>query len=938
LPPRFIYVDANAEELLDGFIAVFPELAIESRDTIERLSAFARGEDGGFTAWIADEFQRIKLERDDLLRQIQKSENENKRIRKQTPPPQDLEERLDELRLERKSLRELVKEIERKDVLGFLTEHGILPNYAFPEEGIHLKSVIYRRLRGSDTEEPTTTVYEYARSASAGLSDFAPPSRFYAEGRQVRIDEINLDLSEIELWRVCPACTFMERVLGDEVEKPCPSCGSDAWRDNSQKREFIRLRQVVAVTDARRARIGDDSDEREIRFFDRSLFPSFHKDAVEEAYQLADAPLPFGFEYIRQCNFREINFGEPREGQGSFRAAGRDAHGGGFQICRHCGKLQGIRRRPGESSHKPRCPAHDSTEPDSFQSISYLYREFPSEAIRILMPISALDADKGVQSFVSGLNLGLRLHFEGKVDHLRTVLLEASEGIVTRRYLYLYDSVPGGTGYLKQLMTRPDDFRAIFERALRHMQRCGCNSDATKDGCYRCVYAYREASRMAKTSRNHAVAMFTDIISHWPSLQTVGSVGDIKGNALLESELEAMFVSRLEHMAQDCGGTFRAITIDGKKGYFIKLGKDAPAWEVEPQVWLNERFMMPVKTRADFLLRPKAAGQDVKPVAIYVDGWETHQDRIASDMEKRLAAMRTGQCLVWSLSYYDLSNEFSTNPVDRTAHLWQPFEGLEMNYDRYFPDIDCSQARRLAAAPLARVLQEFLTRPDAALWKALPGILSLSTLLSPTSNKSPESIRDRVKQAGGEALLDHLEELGDDYRSAMFSKDGLAFVAAMPKATDLLRIRPMLLLADTNSASLEMRESWNTALRLLNLLQFSHWVHVAPHSNPNMPLPRGKGEPGAPSDDWTDIYDLTPSALHAVLDHLKAAGVAPPVVGYELLQGVRIVAEAELAWPDRKVCVALAHYMSAFADGGWKITEFSAAITDPNTLLDKFKI
>lgn len=219
--------------------------------------------------------------------------------------------------------------------------------------------------------------------------------------------------------------------------------------------------------------------------------------------------------------------------------------------------------------------------------------------------------------------------------------------------------------------------------------------------------------------------MFTDIISHWHSLQPVGSVGDIKGNALLESELEAMFVSRLERMAQDSGGTFRAITIGGKKGYFIKLGKDAPAWEVEPQVWLNERFITPVKTRADFLLRPKAAGKDVMPIAIYVDGWESHQDRIASDMEKRLAALRTGQCLVWSLSYYDLSNEFAANPADRTAHLWQPFAGLEMSYDKYCADVDCSQARSLVAAPPARALQEYMTKPDAALWKALPGILSL---------------------------------------------------------------------------------------------------------------------------------------------------------------------------------------------------------------------
>ena len=82
------------------------------------------------------------------------------------------------------------------------------------------------------------------------------------------------------------------------------------------------------------------------------------------------------------------------------------------------------------------------------------------------MPISALDSDKGVQSFIAGINLGLRLHFKGKVDHLRTTMLETKEDVITRRYLYLYDSVPGGTGYLKQLMAYPEEFQAIFCQSI----------------------------------------------------------------------------------------------------------------------------------------------------------------------------------------------------------------------------------------------------------------------------------------------------------------------------------------------------------------------------------------------------------------------------------------------------------------------------------------
>ena len=934
----YSYVGSKVEELLDDFVGLFPELTEESRDTIDRLAAFARGEDGGFTTWIANEFQRIKNERDDLLRKIKKSDNELRRIKKINPPPQDQSDQLAELLLERKSLRALVKEIEQKDVLGFLTEHGILPNYAFPEEGIHLKSVIYRLPQRGENGGIETTVYEYARSASAGLSDFAPPSRFYAEGHQVRIDEINLDLSEIETWRVCPGCSYMERIIGEETDKPCPSCESDIWRDNSQKRDFIRLHQVIAVTNASRARIGDASDEREIHFFDRSLFPSFTKDAVEEAYSLADAPLPFGFEYIRHCNFREINFGEPREGQDPFKASGRDAHGGGFQICRHCHKIQGIRRGGGVPDHKPRCPAKDTGEPEEFLRTPFLYREFPSEAIRILMPISALDADKGVQSFISGLNLGLKLHFEGKVDHLRTTMLEATEGLVTRRYLYVYDSVPGGTGYLKQLMTTPDDFRAIFEKALHHLRGCSCNTDPQKDGCYRCIYAYRDSSRMEKTSRSHAVAMFAVIVENWESIETVGSIGDIKGNALLESELEAMFVQRLEKMAKDASGTFRTVMVNGKKGYFLKLGKDAPAWEVEPQVWLNERYVMPVKTRADFVITPKLSTDNLKPIAIYVDGWEYHYARIGGDFEKRLAAIRTGQCLVWSLSYNDLKKESENNPQERVEHLWNPFEGIEMNFENFFSSGDCEAARKFSAAPPPKVLEAYLMGSDSIQWSEIPKILSLATLLAPVSEKELEVIRKRVKTAGGDTLRDFLEELAPVARFAMLAKDGFAFVSGIPTPQDLAKIQPLILLDDSGGDTLAIKEAWNTALRIFNLIQFSPWAHAAPHSNPHMPLPK-MTVPGmaASQTGWQDLYDLVQEAFHPVLDTLRDTGIDLPIVGFELMEGNRIVAEAELAWEEGKIAVAFPNQIGSFQRNKWNALDYQSLVDDPTPLINAFK-
>ena len=40
---------------------------------------------------------------------------------------------------------ELAKEINQRDLLNTLTDAGLIPNYAFPEAGIELKSVLWRR-------------------------------------------------------------------------------------------------------------------------------------------------------------------------------------------------------------------------------------------------------------------------------------------------------------------------------------------------------------------------------------------------------------------------------------------------------------------------------------------------------------------------------------------------------------------------------------------------------------------------------------------------------------------------------------------------------------------------------------------------------------------------------------------------------------------------
>src|SRR5262249_33992510 len=155
----------------------------------------------------------------------------------------------------------------------------------------------------------------------------------------------------------------------------------------------------------------------------------------------------------------------------------------GFQLCRFCGHIQKPPRRPNDPAqwHAYDCESRDTEDPTNIVDCLYLYREFTSEALRILMPYTRSGVDEvSVHSFIAALQLGLKRRFGGNVDHLRLLTQEekSPDGGPNRLYVVLYDSVPGGTGYLHQLLA--EQAKTLMEAlrlALSDLVHCACNTD-----------------------------------------------------------------------------------------------------------------------------------------------------------------------------------------------------------------------------------------------------------------------------------------------------------------------------------------------------------------------------------------------------------------------------------------------------------------------------
>ena len=252
---------------------------------------------------------------------------------------------------------------------------------------------------------------------------------------------------------------------------------------------------------------------------------------------------------------------------------------------------------------------------DPFEECLFLYREFETEALRLLIPATTMDATNvRVESFVAAFMLGMKKKF-GNVDHLRATVSEVPvpEADYRKQYLVIYDSVPGGTGYLKQLMNEENGIIDVFEGALETMEHCSCNDDPQKDGCYKCLYAYRQSQHIGEISRDSAITLLKTILSGKENRTEIKKLAQVDTNHLFDSELEREFVGAFEKLSTaERPIRIHKTLVNEKEGYSLQVGESL--WTIEPQVDFDASMGISVKSRPDFVIRPKRTTGNQKPI------------------------------------------------------------------------------------------------------------------------------------------------------------------------------------------------------------------------------------------------------------------------------------------------------------------------------------
>ncbi len=443
--------------------------------------------------------------------------------------------------------------------LGFLGLVGFLPRYGFTAESVLLHT--------PGSEEPIV------QAAPVAATEFAPGNVVYARGRRLKV--LRLDPPPVEessagpehrdnvvsSGRRCDACEYFTT---NPLQKTCPTCGSD-----------LVAQAVVSLTGVY-ASGGAISTEDEFRR--RSDYEVRHMLGEPQAPPAVAELGGLHIEWSRGRAITVANLGPLRpEGQGP----------AGFELCTGCGYSaeaadtdEGPDSASGElTGHKPYCPARKDPASELVRRGIWLTARLQGDAIEVVLP-PATRGDGYVSwrvTLAEALLLGIRETMEaGRRDLGWFERHQNGEPIS----LVLYDTQPGGTGYVPKLFANSAaGFKEAAAEAARRLGTCMCSGS-----CHRCL-------RDFWNQRHHGLLNRFEVLA---TLRRLAGSEVVEGldpeDDRLESFLEQEFFARLQaaglplpalQVVRELGGR-RAVRVDCEyREPDISIFLDGRAWHAQ---------------------------------------------------------------------------------------------------------------------------------------------------------------------------------------------------------------------------------------------------------------------------------------------------------------------------------------------------------------------
>jgi hypothetical protein len=964
---------ARGAELVDRFLGLFPTGVSEQVQA--ELRAYATG---GLAAAVEAAEREWRGKEEALRARLRAIGEARDELHDSNDEQATLKAELD---AEHGGVSKRLLELGQTPASNALCDLGLLPNYALIDAATTLSATLY----GPESVDPitgktrfTSNTVEYERPRRLALSELAPGNSFYVNGYRHQITglEIATDGRRDWLrWRFCPECGYVRTENAAEDRSACPRCGSVHIADDGSC--LFQVVEPVTVTSRDKqedARISDDHDEREQRFYTEIDAVDFPTDRIEPG-SWRHVHQTFGVDYCRTAMIRRVNVGPMRfDAQARDHFAGHQLRLAPFHVCTGCGAATAdgqpvfnppsdalsasATRDPALRHHRPWCPLRRGKRDSGVtQEPVLLAHQLRTEALRVLLPVASADVDERVESLRAALRMGVDLHFGGDPQHLATTVASMPDRATGERrwFLVLFDSLPGGTGYLDRL-TAPDAMRDTLRAAYDKLLSCPC-AEEQRRACHRCLHLYTPEHRQDVVSRQVALAMLEPLLfdaggdDGW-QVTAIEDTGTVGLDQQVESDLEARFLATLRTWARITDDV--ALDEEGHASGHLRFtaGNDVVHWRLTAQEAVDG-------TRPDFTFT-RVDGPRQK-VHVYLEGFRFHatraHNRIADDAVKR-ARLRARRDVVFQITWDDLDLFGGSREA---APVWPPYGGQAEEAAREGYERLGGQRAQLAPAvftnPIASLIA-YLRAPALPRWLGLASAMTMGLLRA--SGTEQVVLTGQPKDVA-RAVRAELRALADDGRRSVVVPDGPPGHLAVFRARDDAGL-PLVVILDMSEpeaprwsvlAVLDDRDAafddpdhrlrWRAWLYWTNLTQFlavgdGDGVQLAaseaadfpvevlracdgigeldslpgvpaptfppPAAVPSQPgradTPTSGDSAGAPADPaWAEILDTlredpadNPELLR-LAEALAGAGVPAPVFGHELGVGGWL---AEFGW------------------------------------------
>lgn len=182
----------------------------------------------------------------------------------------------------------------------------------------------------------------------------------------------------------------------------------------------------------------------------------------------------------------------------------------------------------------------------------------------------------------------------------------------------------------------------MLDAAYRALTQCVCGRVAGADGCYQCLFQYRNQREQGRLSRMLGIEQLRSLAAGLPALVSVdGPSGVIKRPEIIESELERLF---LETLHQYSGAGSRKVMIGLAAVGQVVFGPNT--WDISVQQEIGRDYDdIDVASRPDVTLRHVSGPNARRDIHIFCDGIQYHigtkesENRVPDDIVKRNAIL-----------------------------------------------------------------------------------------------------------------------------------------------------------------------------------------------------------------------------------------------------------------------------------------------------------